>query len=177
MGKKGENMKKREERRGDRGYVAAVSGNVVRGRKENRNGAENGKSLALSTGGIGSGHQQPGYGHTPHTHGGHHEFGKRGLEMVRRLKRSLIGRGGGSPEKQDDKQDSGAHRPGSGAQGVGKDVASHGQGQGHGHGGGIGQRNRDGSGESYLADLESLALEEKDKQRGKKKGGRRLSFF
>jgi hypothetical protein len=171
----GEDMGKGKDRRGGRADVAAVSDNDFRGRKENRNGAENGKSLVLSAENIESGQQQAGRG-SAHGHGhghGHHEFGKRGLEMVKRLKRSLVGRGGGSP----DKQDSGAHRPGSGAHGVGKEGTGHDQSHGHGHGGGIGQRNRDGSGESYLADLESLALEEKDNRKGKGKKKGRLSFF
>lgn len=81
------------------------------------------------------------------SHGHGHEFGRRGREMVRRLKRTLVGGGGGGGEKS-----GGGH-----------------DGQNGGHGCGNGEL-----GEGYPADLESLAVVEKEKTG---RAGRRFSFF
>jgi hypothetical protein len=96
---------------------------------------------------IVSGEHGNGHVHT-HTHGHGHEFGRRGREMVRRLKRSLVG-GGDKPED--------------GVRGT----------VGTGHGSGPSRANGE-PGEGYMADLESLAIEEKEKGR---KGGRKFSLF
>jgi hypothetical protein len=96
---------------------------------------------------IVSGEHRDGHVHT-HTHGHGHEFGRRGREMVRRLKRSLVG---------------GADKP---EDGVRETV-------GTGHSSGPSRVNGE-PGEGYMADLESLAIEEKEKGR---KGGRKFSFF
>ena len=88
-----------------------------------------------------------GHAHT-HTHSHGHEFGRRGREMVRRLKRSLVG----GADKLND--------------GGGETV-------GTAHGNRPSRANGE-PGEGYMADLESLAIEEREKGR---KGGRKFSFF
>jgi hypothetical protein len=87
------------------------------------------------------------HGHQGHGHG--HEFGRKGREMVRRLKRSLVGGGGDTTSNKQ----AGTHE-------------RHGKERVHG-------QNAE-SGDGYSADLESLAVEEKEKRR---KGARAFSFF
>ncbi|KAH6842707.1 hypothetical protein B0I37DRAFT_393186 [Chaetomium sp. MPI-CAGE-AT-0009] len=82
--------------------------------------------------------------------GGGGGFGRRGREMVRRLKRSLVG-GSGADKLEDGERE------------------TVGTGQGNGA-----SRANGGSGEGYLADLESLAIDEKEKGR---KGVRKFNFF
>jgi hypothetical protein len=124
-------------------------------------GVQNGQRKQHSSGGQGKSQvrhqeqqpqqpvrQQDEHGH--HGHGHSHEFGRKGREMVRRLKRSLVGGGGDTASNKQ-----------AGAQERQQKERATQNGE---------------SGDEYSADLESLAVEEKEKEK-RRKGARTFSFF